>query len=200
MRRMVNPVRHAVVSRSRRRLLLAAIAGLLLVAHPALASNPPALSGTIVSGVLTTSPAIPCQIQADCAPWLTSGCPAALAGHHQVAWLTAIVDVSAFADGTTPRTMTVRRGSPAGRILGGAFVQFWRGDCTEVRSASWHSFWDCGTQPNPYRPGQPRPCQKTGRHTVLGWESVSTTLTVPSGVRWMTVSANDNLNIGWQLA
>lgn len=183
----------------------ALIIALLLVANPWLApvarSAEPALrSGRIASGVLTTSPAVDCSLVPDCRAWLQTGCRPTLAGRDP-AWLASIVDVRDLADGTTPRMLVIRPGAPAGRIIGGVFVQFWRDHCIELRSASWHSFWDCGAAANPYRRYGPRPpCRKTrSANAVVGLEQVQTTLTIPPGVAWMTVSANDNVNLTWQL-
>lgn len=183
--------------------VLAVLIGALTMAAapPAPAREQPPLSGTIISGVLTTGPAVECGLQPDCLPWLQSGCQPALAGSDP-AWLTAIVDVTRRADGRTRQTLVIRTGPPHGRILGGVFVQFWRSDCTEVRSASWHSFYDCGPGRDPYRPYGPRPpCEQHRTADAIGHrlDWVRTRFRIPRGVAWMTISANDNINIRWSL-
>ena len=112
----------------------------LVLSQSAPARARAARSGTIVGGVLSTSPAWDCRIQPECLAWPQSGCSHALAGRDP-AWMAAIVDVADLADGRTPRTIAIRRGAPGGVYLGGAYVQFWRRDCTEVHAESWHSFW-----------------------------------------------------------
>lgn len=196
----------AAVRVARRRLMavpaVLAAAFMSTAPPPAQAHGRPILSGTIASGIVTTGPALECGLQPDCLPWLQSGCDPALAGRDPAA-LTAIVNVAGLADGTTPRTLVIRPSSPQGRILGGAFVQFWRRDCTEVRSATWHSLYDCDPGGNPYRPlGSRPPCEEHRTRDAIGQhlDWVRTSFPIPRGVAWMTISANDNLNIVWSLA
>lgn len=155
----------------------------------------PSLRGRIVSGVLSTSPAWECALEPDCAPWLASGCDPALATQGP-AWLTAIVDVASLADGVTRRAFTIRRG-PAGLILGGAHFQFWTADCKEVDRISWHTFWQCQSG----RTAHGFPCEKRRTYDALGShvESVRATFPLPANVAWMTISANDNVNVRWSV-
>jgi hypothetical protein len=185
----------------------AAVAAVVLAVLEMAGSSIPARasaarSGTITSGVLTTSPAWGCGAQPECLPWLESGCNPALAGRDP-AWMSSIVSVAEMADGSTPRTIVIRRGSPTGRYFGGAYVQFWRRDCTEVTWTSWHSFWDCGARPSRYRPNALRPrCDATWTADPIGSRlvSVRTRFPIPRGVAWMTVSANDNVNLVWTIS
>jgi hypothetical protein len=180
--------------RSVRILVIAAVVAFVgITAHPAQAKPPaPLRSGRILSGVLTTSPAWHCGLEPDCVPWLASGCDPALAS-PRVSWLSAIVDVADLADGTTPRTFTIKR-TRAGRIIGGASFQFWTRDCEEVHWLAWHTFWECRYGQTPYG----FPCEsKRSPDAVLGLDWIRATFPLPPEVAWMTISANDNLNIAW---
>jgi hypothetical protein len=149
------------------------------------------LSGTIIDGVFTTSPAVGCHVAPDCAAWAAAGCPGALAGVDP-ALHASIVAVEGRAG--TPRAFEVRRGTGESILLGGVEVQFWTNRCTEIQP-SWNSFWDCRL--DPACSSKRRYVDGTGLY--IGREWVRTTLSIPAGSAWMTVSANDNLNIDWTL-
>lgn len=160
---------------TRHRVPAVALIFLFAIAAPlaADAGSKPTRSGTIVSGILTTSPAWDCSFVPDCRAWIQTGCDPALTGRDP-AWLTSIEDVAELADGKKQRTFEIREGEPAGAVLGGVVVQFWRDSCVEV--GRWHSY-DVATSQFWFR----------------------TTFKIPSGVRWMTVTGNDNVNIVWTL-
>lgn len=149
----------------------------------------------MLSGVFTTGPAADCVVEPDCAPWLLSGCRPELATRTRVTWLSAVVDVRRLADGTTPRTFTLRRGSN-GFILGGAHFEFWTRDCHRV--FAWHSFWDCARTPNP---SWRYDCETHDdpNAMTLNRQWVRTHFPIPTNVKWMTVSANDNLDVVWSV-
>lgn len=147
------------------------------------------ISGTIVDGIFTTGPAVGCELAPDCAAWRAAGCPGALAGVDP-AWHASIVSVRERAG--TARAFEVRRGRGESLLLGGVVVQFWTRSCTPL-GRPWSSFWSCRLDPA---------CSSQRRYANglrLGSEWVRTTLVIPSGAAWMTVSANDNLNIRWSL-
>lgn len=145
-------------------------------------------SGTIVDGVFTTGPAIGCGVQPDCAAWLVAGCPAAVAG-LEASWHAAIVPVGA--DAGEERRFVIRRGRGESVIFGGVVVEFWTRGC-DLLPGSWRSFYDCF----------PPACSERHRELMgmrLGVDRMRTTLHIPDGAAFMTISANDNLNIVWSL-
>lgn len=143
-------------------------------------SREASLSGTIIDGLFTTGYAMGCLGTPDCTAWVAAGCPAHLAGIDP-AKHTSIVSVATRAG--TSRVFEVRRGTGESILLGGVKVQFWTNGCTELQTSS-HSASSTARMVNGIR---------LGRH----W--TRETLVIPDSATWMTVSANDNLNIEWTL-
>lgn len=150
-------------------------------------SSEASLSGTIIDGLFTTGYAMGCLGTPDCTAWVAAGCPAHLAGIDP-AGHTSIVSVATRAG--TSRVFEVRRGTGESILLGGVKVQFWTKDCTELHP-SWHSVYDCH--------GACSSEARTIDGISIGREWTRTTLSIPARAAWMTVSANDNLNIRWTL-
>ena len=148
------------------------VIALLVVVPASYAHHPhPARSGRIVSGVLTTSPSWSCQFAPECAAWLMSGCDPALAGRDP-AWLASIVDVRTLADSDRRFRYGV---DSVGVVPGGVSIEFWTAGCRRI---SWARVWP--------------------RMPWLGW-TAWTHLPVPADAAWMTVTANDKVNLVWEL-
>jgi len=159
-------------------------------AGPAIgASDPPVRSGTIIDGVFTTGPAGRCTFQADCIAWRASGCSETFAD-VPVAAHTAVVDVRDRAG--SERTLQIERGDGASLIIGGVFVEYWSGFCVKLEP-EWRSFYDCVA---PTCTAEP----VTTGVVRVGRERVTATLQIPPSAAWMTISANDNLNLDWSLS
>lgn len=116
----------------------------------------------------------------ECSAWLESGCNPALAG-REPAVTASIVDVRNLADGRTPRVFAWRAtaSSPGFGIGGGAVVQLWRKDCTEIHASKWRSaLW----------------------HGTGNWQNRTwTRFTIPKSAGWMTVTTNDTIELRWTL-
>jgi len=175
--------RRVNVSAPQRRAAVAAIVAALCLSlagpSPARAGDRPLRSGRIISGVLTTSPSWSCRMVPDCAAWLASGCDPTLAGRDP-AWLASIVPIGTLADGATARQLAYGPaesvgGVPLGVVPGGVTVEFWLGDCSPI--GRWTRIW-------PPSGG-------------LRWGAGS--VVVPRGAAWMTVTANDKVNLAWRL-
>ena len=171
--------------RSIGRLALAALMALAIGGASQAQALAPTRSGTIIDGVFTTGPASSCTFQADCALWVARGCPADQSAVNP-SLHAAIVDVRDRA-GTTS-AFEIRNGAGQGVIIGGVFVQYWTTGCDRLEP-QWRSFYDCEGPPCDSERGGP-----------LGLrERTWTTLSIPASAAWMTISANDNLNIDWTL-
>lgn len=118
----------------------------------------------------------------ECSAWLKSGCNPALAGHNP-AVTASIVDITNLADGTTPRVFHWRGTSyPQWEGGGGVVIQLWRKDCTEIGASRWRSSYSYY------------------RDYHLAWTTrTSTTFSIPSSARWMTVITNDSPTLRWTL-
>lgn len=139
------------------------------------AQSSPVRSGTIAGGLHTTAPSHNCGLIPDCVAWLQSGCSPALAGRDP-AWLTSIEDVSDLAGGLQ-RAFKFR-----GEAFSTVFIEFWTGDCGEMRSIRRGSSvaWDSGWTQDPHG----------------GW---GTSLSIPAGAKWMTIVANAGAATKWTL-
>lgn len=87
----------------------------------------------MILGGLGFLPPQECRGAPDCLAWLQSDCNPRFAGLGP-AWLTSIVDVADLADGTKNRWFDLEPGQPVGNVAGGAVIQFWRADCSEIGS------------------------------------------------------------------
>lgn len=92
-------------------------------------------SGTIVSGLsgLHHDVLIGCEMALDCRAWLASDCDPALSGRDP-ALSASIEDVGGLGAVSSSWTLEYARGAAAY-----ARIQFWRDDCTEIKSARWGS-------------------------------------------------------------
>lgn len=157
-----------------------------------LSNRPPApsvRSGTIVTGtalsgddwftqnLVLENHLGTCQMSPECRAWLESGCKPALA-NRDPAVMASIVGVGDLADSRTPRVLAYEYAKPAGPSWGQVEVQFWRGDCTQIRGSRWRS-WEEGRSGDAQRGQIPF---------------------VPVSAEWMTVSSTlDNARIAWTL-
>lgn len=171
---------------------LAAVASLIVMADRSPAADGPARSGTITGWGATwvamyNGDAKDCQWTGsgkggnpECIAWLESGCNPSLAGRNP-AVTASIENIGELADGTTQRDFSWRATSyPGWGTGGGVVLQFWREDCTEIRSSKWHSL---------DRSRWPRLTSRP-----------DTTFVIPRDAEWMTVTTNDTANLKWTLA
>ena len=170
--------------------LLGALAAATPAVSPALAGDPPARTGTILSAVYTTGYAGGCYrpgVFPECAAWLASDCDPALAGKNPAVTM-SIEDVGELAsrpkrvfDMWVPEVA----GVPAGWAIGGVAVQFWSAECRHLRSG-----------PSRYWPGS---SGWDAPHLWFPDSAPPTAVEIPSGAKWITVSGNDNTPIMWSL-
>lgn len=123
-----------------------------------------------------------CQYALDCRGWLQSGCEPALAGHDP-APTASIVDVGDLAGDRTRRSFHMAAPSiPPWGLYPGAVIQFWRQDCTEIRSAKRHTI---------------------GSDARCGWQDEVArckAFRIPTRARWMTVSGYaTTAHLSWSL-
>ena len=92
-------------------------------------------SGTIISGLsgLHHDVLIGCEMAPDCRAWLASDCDPALSG-REPSLSASIVDVRGLGAVSSSWRFEYARGAAEY-----ARVQFWRGDCTEIKGARWGS-------------------------------------------------------------
>ena len=92
-------------------------------------------SGTIVSGLsgLHRDFLVGCEMALDCRAWLASDCDPALSG-REPALSASIEDVAGL--GAVSSSWRFEHAPGAAAY---ARVQFWRGDCTEIKRARWGS-------------------------------------------------------------
>lgn len=138
----------------------------------------PVRSGRLVSGSgwLLDASLGGCQMAPDCALWLQNDCDPTFAG-REPGVTASIVDVGGLAG--TERRFEFGAGKPWTPVWGGAHVQFWNEDCTELRTMRWRST-DCG--------GNDGHCYDTS-------------FRIPTSARWMTVTGyQDNVGLAWTLS
>ena len=112
--------------------LMTVLLALTLVPVHSASAEEPVLSGTIVSGVsgLHHGVLVGCQMAADCRVWVESGCDPVLTGRDP-ALSASIEDVAGLAR-NSGWIFEHAQGAAAY-----AAVQYWRNDCTEIKSAAW---------------------------------------------------------------
>jgi len=161
--------------------VVACIVGVAVPTGPAHAAGP-IRSGAVAGGPIDTAPYSSCEIAPDCLAWLESGCDPRLTGLNP-AVQTSIVNVARLAGKRTKRRFVVRpgtvRGVPAGVVIGGFRIQFWSAGCSQIYPK----------QPvvDSYAYYVPSNIRNMGRFPI------------PSGAKWMTAAADDNVLIRWEL-
>ena len=141
----------------------------------------PVRSGSILTGTgwVFDNALGGCQVSPECAAWLQNDCSPTLVGIDPGV-TASIADVAGLADGRTERIFEFGSGDPRGPVWGGAQVQFWDYNCTEIRAMRWRST-DCDGD-------------ATGR------DCVKKRFRIPVSARWMTVTGyQDNVNLTWTL-
>ena len=118
-------------------ILMTALVALTLVPAQSATAEETTLSGTIISGVsgMHHDVLIGCEMAPDCRAWLATDCDPALTGQDP-ALSASIVDVTGLAALSPEWTLEHAVGAAAW-----AEVQFWRSDCTEIKTARWGSGW-----------------------------------------------------------
>lgn len=171
----------------KRMCLIAAAVGSIAAATPvASAGAGPVRSGSVLGGPIDTGPGTSCEIAAECAAWLATGCSPHMAGIDP-AVQTSIVDVSDLAGRRTIRRFVVSPGSVAGEsagvIIGGFVIQFWSSDCVEIRPQPPVRDWSARSYRAPY----------------YWYIRNGSRFKIPAGAAWMTAAADDNVHIRWEL-
>lgn len=138
----------------------------------------PVRSGRLVtgSGWLLDATFGGCQTAPDCALWMQNDCDPSLAGRDPGV-TASIVDLRGVAG--TQRRFEFGPGEPWTPVWGGAQVQFWNEDCTELRTMRWRS---------------------TNCDRDDGGICYDTRFRIPASARWMTVTGHqDDVGLAWTL-